>query len=66
MIKWLVLLGVGVVLIITLELWAYWSNRTTLSLFVVRMSRNWPLLPFAAGLIVGCLATHFWWPWCPD
>lgn len=65
MIKWLVIILVGIVLILTVELWAYWSNRTTLSLFVWRVSHDFPLLPFITGLIVGALAAHFWWSWCP-
>lgn len=37
----------------------------TLSRFVWEVSKAWPPLPFVLGLLVGGLAVHFWWPWCP-
>jgi hypothetical protein len=41
------------------------TDRTTLSRFVVNATRAWPPIPFVFGLIVGGLATHFFWHWCP-
>lgn len=43
------------------EGWALAKGRTTLSRSVWTWSRNWPPLPFVAGLVAGFLACHFWW-----
>lgn len=40
-------------------------NGKTLSRYTWEASKAWPPLPFILGLIVGGLAVHFWWPWCP-
>jgi hypothetical protein len=55
---WLLLLIVSFAI---LEGWALATGRTTLSRSVWTWSRNWPMLPFVAGLVAGCLACHFWW-----
>lgn len=61
---WSILLIVAVLAILGLEAYTYFTDRTTLSGYVVRFTQDWPLLPFIVGLIVGALAAHFWWPWC--
>jgi hypothetical protein len=43
------------------EGYALRHDKTTLSRFVWRASKRFPLLPFIAGFIVGVLASHFWW-----
>ena len=43
------------------EAWALMHGRATLSRSVWVWTKNWPALPFAAGLIAGFLACHFWW-----
>lgn len=48
------------------ETYALKTGRTTLSRFTYNCSQSWPLLPFLLGLIVGGVAVHFWWHWCPD
>ena len=60
---WLLVIAVSFAV---LEGYALRSGRTTLSRYVVSASRAWPLLPFVLGLIIGVLANHFFWPWCPD
>lgn len=49
-----------------LEWYALHTNRTTLSRYVWNASKRWPVLPFVLGCIVGGLAVHFWWHWCPE
>ena len=41
------------------------TNRPTLSASVWTWSKNFPLLPFLAGLLAGGLAVHFWWMGAP-
>src|SRR5262245_25604984 len=43
------------------EAFAIATRRMTLSRFVWTASKNFPLLPFIAGLLAGGLAVHFWW-----
>lgn len=49
-----------------LEAYAFRHNTTTLSRYVYASSKAWPVLPFIIGLIVGAVAVHFWWQWCPE
>jgi len=55
---WVVLIAVSFGL---LEGWAISQKRPTLSATVWLFSKNFPLLPFLAGLLAGGLAVHFWW-----
>ena len=43
------------------EAFALKTGRFTLSRSVWTWSKNFPLLPFLAGLLAGGLAVHFWW-----
>ena len=43
------------------EGYALKTGRITLSRSVWTWSKNFPLLPFLAGLLAGGLAVHFWW-----
>jgi hypothetical protein len=45
-----------------LEGWALKTGRMTLSRFTWNLSKAWPPLPWAAGLLAGFLAAHFFWP----
>lgn len=47
------------------ETYALITERRTLSRMVVDATRAWGVLPFVAGIVVGMLASHFWWRWCP-
>ena len=40
-------------------------GKTTLSRFTVVTTTAFPPLIFILGIIVGGLAVHFWWHWCP-
>lgn len=42
------------------------ERQNTLSRAVYNLGKSWPLSIFLLGLIVGSLATHFYWNWCPD
>lgn len=48
-----------------MEGWALTHGRATLSRSVWTWSKNFPLLPFLAGLLAGGLAVHFWWMGAP-
>lgn len=63
---WTVLIVAFVILFAIGETYALNRNKTTLSRYVVNACKAWPLLPFLLGMLVGGLAVHFWWPWCPD
>jgi hypothetical protein len=43
------------------ESYALINNKPTLSRTIWTWSKNFPLLPFLAGLLAGGLAVHFWW-----
>jgi hypothetical protein len=43
------------------EAYALHTSRPTLSEYVWRLSKAWPLFPFVAGVLTGGLAVHFWW-----
>ena len=40
-------------------------GKTTLSRFTYRVTMAFPPLIFLIGVLVGALAVHFWWHWCP-
>jgi hypothetical protein len=63
---WFGLIILCLAIILGYEAIALWTGRQTLSRYTVRGCRNYPLIPFVVGLIVGGLAVHFWLPWCPD
>jgi hypothetical protein len=44
-----------------LEAYAIIKNKKTLSRTVWTWSKNFPLLPWIAGVLCGGLAVHFWW-----
>jgi hypothetical protein len=48
------------------ESYALANGKMTLSRATWDLTKAWPPLPFAAGLLVGGLAVHFWWNWCPQ
>ena len=37
------------------------KGGVTLSHFVWVTSKEWPMLPWVGGVLVGGLAVHFWW-----
>lgn len=43
------------------EAYALYTGKPTLSQYVWRLSKAWPLFPFVAGVVTGGLAVHFWW-----
>lgn len=42
------------------------ERQNTLSRSVYNLGKSWPLSIFLLGLLIGALATHFYWSWCPD
>lgn len=62
---WTVYLLAVIAAFAVMEGYALRTNRTTLSRYVWKASQAWPLLPFVVGVVVGGLAVHFWWHWCP-
>ena len=42
------------------DLFAYvkWGNEATLSVRIFRLAKDWPMLPFLFGVLVG----HWFWP----
>jgi hypothetical protein len=55
---WLILIAVSFG---AFETYALVNNKTTLSRLTWDASKEFPLLPWLVGVIVGVLATHFWW-----
>lgn len=52
---------------LTYELWAYFTRKApTLSRTIWRLTKSYPLFPFALGAVTGGLAIHFfgWLPAC--
>lgn len=47
------------------EYFAIKKNGPTFSLFMYTLARRWPLWTFFWGVLVGGLAVHFNWHWCP-
>jgi hypothetical protein len=43
----------------------YPERQWTLSRTIWHIGQKWPLSIFILGMVVGCLATHFFWNWCP-
>lgn len=41
------------------------KTRPTFSFFMWTLSQRWPLWTFIWGMLVGGLAVHFLWHWCP-
>lgn len=65
-------------LVLFLAWFGYWETKAlmsprpdtsktnwTLSYFVYTIGAHFPLSIFLMGLIVGGLAVHFYWHWCP-
>jgi hypothetical protein len=63
---WAVIILVCLALILGYEFYALFTGRQTLSSYTVHGCRQYPLIPFFVGMVVGGLAVHFWLPWCPD
>lgn len=40
-------------------------HRVTLSRYVYTIGSRFPLSIFLLGMVVGGLAVHFFWHWCP-
>jgi hypothetical protein len=64
--------AVGVIILIGLacETYALLTGKTTFSAYVWNKYKDDPYALFVAGmvigLIIGTLATHFFWHWCPE
>lgn len=41
------------------------DRQNTLSRWIYNLGSTWPLSIFIMGMIVGGLAVHFFWHWCP-
>ena len=63
---WTLWLGAIVLSFAILETVAIRRGRVTLSQYVYRLSRVWPLIMFVSGLVIGGAAVHFFWPYCPS
>lgn len=59
---WLIWIGCFVVSLGALEAVSYYRNGTagTLSDHVRKWTRQWPIIPFWFGVLVGVLSMHFW------
>ena len=42
------------------------DRLNTLSRSIYDLGRKWPMSIFLLGFLVGALATHFFWQWCPE
>jgi hypothetical protein len=64
--------AVGVIILIGLacETYALLTGKTTFSRYIWNTYKDDPWALFIAGIviggIVGTLATHFFWHWCPE
>lgn len=65
---WLILLCLAIASFAFFEWRAFrWPDRqNTLSKWIFDLGKNWPLSIFIMGTMVGGLAVHFFWHWCPD
>lgn len=60
---WVLWLGGPVLgLFAVFEGYALKTGHMTLSRWVWNVSRAWPPFPWVVGVVVGFLASHFWWP----
>jgi hypothetical protein len=63
---------VGLVLALTFFAWfearglRHGARQATLSRWVYTIGATLPLSIFLMGFLVGGLAVHFFWHWCPD
>lgn len=48
-----------------LEWYAVHTGQPTLSRFIAAVNSRFPLTSTIYGAVVGGLAVHFFWPWCP-
>ena len=53
------------VFLVSYEVWALLTERTTLSRMMYDANNAWPFLSTLVGLVVGALLTHLFWHWCP-
>ncbi len=59
----MILLAFGVIatlFLLGLEFWTIQTGRPTITAVVQRVTKRHPWLIFAAGLVIGFLAGHFW------
>jgi hypothetical protein len=42
------------------------NRQNTLSRWIYDIGKTWPLSIFLMGMMIGGLAVHFFWHWCPD
>ena len=47
------------------EFLALYFGWKTLSRMMWEATQKWPFLQFLVGFLVGGLAVHFFWHWCP-
>ena len=62
---WLGWFSLTVILFAIFETYALKTGRMTLSRFTFTIGLRWPLFLVLWGMIVGGLAVHFFWHWCP-
>jgi hypothetical protein len=55
---WTVFLVVTAAVFVGLEIVAIATGGTTLSQYIWYLSKDWPLLPFVLGALVGAAAVH--------
>jgi hypothetical protein len=62
---WLLWFGLAIATFAGIETWALKTGRKTLSRCVWDLGTKFPLFWIVLGIVVGALATHFAWHWCP-
>jgi hypothetical protein len=55
----------AIALLLGYEWFALATGRKTLSRQMTDWSQGWPLVPWLVGVVMGGLAVHFFWHWCP-
>lgn len=54
-----------IIILLGYEFFALTTGRRTLSRQMWLWSEAWPLMPWLMGVVMGGLAVHFYWHWCP-
>lgn len=65
-IYWTIVIILPLIAIAAGETYALRTGKTTFSRFLWRMSLAWMPIVFLVGMVVGGLAVHILWPWCPQ